>query len=289
MFTAFDNTEAFRFCVDQRRKTPDEQYQTKDLLFFLKRNPMKRLATYSVALLGLLAGQFCLTSCQNTDQRDIRDFYYPMRSLEDGTVYEYRSPTIDSLTPAYWYHRSFIQDEGVYLTSTYYEHKLEPLQLVKEEMVSNGMLVQDVFLYAPSDSTGRQDRIEVEVLQGAAFPFSVSDSSGVFLYKVRWSPPQDSGAIYTVTKNRRYTGDTIVNIFGKEREAVVFQVKELLEYDKNGVFEKQYGGQEVYAWGIGLVYYSKTVDEQMSWDYALVDRYPMDTLEQQFKQQLNLE
>ncbi len=285
---AFDNAEAARFCMDQRQKAPDEQYQTTDLLFFLKRNPMKRLTTYSVALWGILLGLSCLTSCQNSGQRDIRDYYYPMRSLEDGLVYEYRSPAIDSLTPAYWYHRSFIQDDGVYLTSTYYEHQLEPLQLVKEEMVSNGMLVQNLFLYAPSDSTGRQNRIEVQVLQGAAFPFLLSDSSGVFLYKVRWSPPQDNGATYTIIKNRRYTGDTLVNVLGKERKAVVFQVDELLEYDKNGVLEKQYGGQEVYAKGIGLVYYSKTVDDRMRWDYALTSRYPMDSLEQQFKQQLNL-
>ncbi|NBC07687.1 MAG: hypothetical protein GVY26_10890 [Bacteroidetes bacterium] len=250
---------------------------------------MKRLATFGVAFVGFLIGLSCLTSCQNSGQQDIRDYYYPMRLLEDGLVYEYRSPTIDSLTPAYWYHRSLIQDDGVYLTSTYYEHKLEPLQLVKEEMVSNGMLIEDLFLYAPSDSTGLQDRIQVEVLQGAAFPFVVSDSSGVFLNKIRWSPPQDSGATYTIIKNRRYLGDTLVNVLGEEREAVVFQVDELLEHDKNGVFEKRYGGQEVYAKGIGLVYYNKTVDEQMSWDYALAGRYPMDSLEQQFKQQLNLE
>jgi hypothetical protein len=251
-----------------------------------KRNPMKRLATYSVVLLSVWVG---LTSCQNRSQRDIRDFYYPLRSLQNGLVYEYRSPAIDSLTPAYWYHRSLIQDEGVYLTSTYYEHELEPLQLVKEEVVSNGMLVKDAFLYEAGDSSGRQPRIDLEVLQGAAFPFVVSDSSGVFLYKVRWSPPQDSGATYTVIKNRRYMGDTLVNVLGEEREAVVFQLKELLAYDKNGVFEKQYGGQEIYAEGLGLVYYSKTVDDRMSWDYALVGRYPMDTLEQKFKQQLNLE
>lgn len=249
---------------------------------------MKRLATYEAAYLGIWLVLFSLTSCQGGGAQDIRDYYYPLRALEEGVVYEYRSPAIDSLTPAYWYHRSFIQDNGVYLTSTYYEHELEPLQLVKEEVVSNGMLVKDVYLYEPSDNTGRQERIKVSVLQGAAFPFAVSDSSGVFLYKVRWAPPQDSGATYTVIKNRRYTGDTLVNVMGEEREAVVFQVKELLEYDKNGVFEKQYDGQEVYAKGLGLVYYSKTVDDQMSWDYALVNHYPMDTLEQQFKQQLNL-
>jgi hypothetical protein len=253
----------------------------------MKRNASRRMAGLG-STCGLLA-MLILISCQNDGKQDIRDYYYPMRSLEDGLVYEYQSPSIDSLTPAFWYYRSFIQDDGVFMTGTYYEHELEPLQLVREEMVSNGMLVKEVFLYEPGDSTGRQTRLDVEVLQGAAFPFEVSDSSGVFLYKIRWSPPSDSGATYTVIKNRHYAGDTIVNVLGKSRNAVIFQVQELVEYDKNGVFEKQFGGKEIYAEGLGLVYYNKMVDDQMSWDYALVNRYPMDTLEKHFKQQLNLE
>ena len=114
----------------------------------------------------------------------------------------------------------------------------------------------------------------------------MSDSSGVFLYKIRWEPPQDSGAVITLIKNRRYLKDTVVNVLGEEREAVVFDVQELLEYDQNGVFEQRYGGQEVYARGIGLVYYKKSVGDQMRWDYALHRRYPMTELEKQFEQQL---
>jgi len=237
----------------------------------------------------LLIASLSLTSCQEEGQRDIRDFYFPLRELEEGLVYEYRSPSIDSLTPAYWYYRSFLKEEGVFLTGTYYEFQLEPLQLVREELVSNGMLVQDVYLYEAGDSTGQQERTKVEVLQGSAFPFEVSDTNSVFLYKIRWSPPRDSGAVITLTKNRQYLGDTTVQTMGKNRDAVIFEVKELLEYDKNGVFEQQYGGREIYAEGIGLVYYNKTVSGNMRWDYALVSRYPMKELEQKFEQQLNLQ
>ncbi|TXB62006.1 hypothetical protein [Phaeodactylibacter luteus] len=231
-----------------------------------------------------------LPSCQSGSPKDIRDYYLPLKQLEDGLVYEYRPVAIDSLTPIYWFYRSYLREDGIYLTGTYYEHDLIPRQIVREELVSNGMLVEDVFLYeARADSSGLQDRTEVDVLQGAAFPFEVTDSNGVFLYQLQWSPPQDSGAVITLTKNRRYLKDTVVAVLGENLDAVVFSVQELLEYDQNGVFEQQYAGREVYAKGLGLVYYDKQIGPGMELSYALHRRYPMEVLEEQFEQKINHE
>ena len=233
-------------------------------------------------ILGLWAG---LSSCRADGPRDIRDFYFPLKALEDGLVYEYQPVGIDSLTPVYWYYRSLIQPGGVYLTGTYYEYDLIPQQLVREELVQNGMLVKDVFLYGPViDSSGQQARTAVEVLEGNAFPFEGADSTGVFLYKIRWAPPQDSGAVVTLIKNRRYLKDTAVQVLGEERPAILFDVKELVEYDKNGVFEQAYGGREIYAEGLGLVYYDKQIGEGLNLKYALQRRYPMNELEKQYEQ-----
>ncbi len=228
-----------------------------------------------------------LSSCRENGPKDIRDYYFPLRELEEGLVYEYEPVHLDSLTPAYWYYRSFIQEEGVFLTGTYYEYDLVPLQLVREELVRNGMLVQDVYLYEEeADSSGQQNRTAVEVLQGSAFPFEVTDSSGVFLYKIRWAPPQDSGAVLTLVKNRRYLKDTVVQALGENHDAVVFDVRELLSYDKEGVFEQEYGGREIYAEGIGLVYYDKKIGGSMALSYALKRRYPMNELEEQYEQRI---
>lgn len=228
-----------------------------------------------------------LSSCRENGPRDIRDYYFPLRELEEGLVYEYQPVHLDSLTPAYWYYRSFIQDDGVFLTGTYYEYDLVPLQLVREELVRNGMLVQDVNLYNEvTDSTGLQDRTAAEVLQGSAFPFEVTDSSGVFLYKIRWEPSQDSGAVITLVKNRQYLGDTVVQVMGESRDAIVFKVRELLSYDKEGVFEQEYGGREIYAKGIGLVYYDKKIGGSMMLSYALKRRYPMNELEELYEQRI---
>lgn len=228
-----------------------------------------------------------LSSCLESGPKDIRDYYFPLRELEDGLVYEYQPVEMDSLTPAYWYYRSFIQDDGVFLTGTYYEYGLVPLQLVREELVRNGMLVQDVYLYEEAtDSTGQQKRTAVEVLQGSAFPFEVTDSTGVFLYKIRWVPPGDSGAVITLVKNRRYLKDTVVMALGERHDAVLFQVQELLSYDKEGVFEQAYGGQEIYAKGLGLVYYDKNIGKGARLSYALKRRYPMNELEKQYEQRI---
>lgn len=231
-----------------------------------------------------------LSSCRENGPKDIRDYYFPLRDLEEGVVYEYQPVYMDSLTPAYWYYRSFIQEDGVFLTGTYYEYDLVPLQLVREELVRNGMLVQDVYLYdQATDSSGQQNRTEVEVLQGSAFPFKVTDSTGVFLYKIKWEPPQDSGAVITLVKNRRYLKDTVVQALGETHDAVLFKVQELLSYDKEGVFEQRYGGREIYAKGLGLVYYDKKIGEGIQLSYALERRYPMNELENQYEQRIRQE
>ena len=233
----------------------------------------------SIALLVI-----ALTSCRDNSVKDIRNYYFPLKLLKDGLVYEYLPVNNDSLTPAYWYYRSFIGEDGIFLTGTYYEQDLIPLQLVREELVQNGMLAQNVYLYGRPDSTGLQERVEVNILANNAFPFEVRDSSGIFLYKAQWEPESDPGASITLIKNRRYLGDTVLTYNDKRHKAVIFEVKELIEYDKEGVFEQEYTGKEIYAKGIGLVYYDKTISDEIAWAYRLHKQYPMEELEKQFKQ-----
>lgn len=245
------------------------------------KNLFCRTSVVCCCLLFLLAG-----GCRPDDgRRDIRDFYFPLKSLTDGLVYEYRPLRYDSLTPVYWYYRSLLLEEGIFLTGTYYEYDLTPQQFIREEMVSNGMLLEDIFLYE-TDSTGRQQQVAVEVLAGNAFPFAVSDSSGIFLYKVRWQPPSDPGATITLIKNRRFLGDTTLTIGEQKYDCIAFEVRELLEREENGYLEKEFSGLELYAKGVGLVYYKKDIADDLTLEYQLARRYPMTELEDQFRQQL---
>lgn len=234
---------------------------------------------------GLLLATLFLTFCRSDGQKDLRNYYFPLKALEDGLVYEYAPVGNDSLSPVYWYYRSFIGPDGVFMTGTYYEYDLVPLQMVREELVQNGMMTQSVYLYERAPDGGQQQRTDTKVVQSTAFPFEVSDSGGVFLYEIRWEPPQDSGAVISLAKNRRYLGDTTIVHNGERYPAVVLEVKELLEYDKNGVFEQSFRGREVYAKGLGLVYYDKQVADGLELAYELHRRYPMTELEAQFKNQ----
>ncbi len=233
----------------------------------------------------LLWGIISLLGCQNDAKKDIRDYYFPLKALEEGLVYEYEPVKMDSLTPAYWYYRSFISNEGVFLTGTYYEYELIPLQFVREELVKNGMLLSDIRLFEKMDSI-RQQQVKVDILSGNVFPFEVSDSSGVFLYKIQWRPLADTSALITLIKNRRFAGDTLVTLANKKYDAIRFEVKELVSYEKDGVLEQQYSSTELYAKGVGLVYFDKKITNELQWAYQLKARYPMAELEEKFKQSI---
>jgi hypothetical protein len=200
-------------------------------------------------------------------------------------VYEYHSVNNDTLAPEYWYYRSLRTDSAVYLVGTRYDAAtLTPRQLVREEMVFNGMVVNDLLLYE-TDSTGRQQPIQAQIIAGNIFPFEVRDSGGIFLYKATWQSPAQQ-ATYTLVKNRRYAGDTTFIFQNKTYDAVVFELKELVEQRQEGSLEQQYSSVEWYAKGLGLVYFKKNIAKNFVLEYRLAERYPMERLEQVFKKKM---
>ena len=215
------------------------------------------------------------------DQKNIRDYYFPLKQLKEGLVYEYQAIAPDSLAPYYWFYRSIIEEDRVFLTGTYYEVDLIPKQFTQEELVENGMLLDTLILYY-TDSTDRQQPIKVDIVAGNLFPFQVSLPSGVFLYNVHWQEPDDPTTTTTLIKNRRYLGDTTFVFQNKTYDCVVFDVKELVEVNQEGALEQQFSGIEFYAKGVGLVYTKRIINEHLSFEYALANRYQMDTLEQKF-------
>ena len=233
---------------------------------------------------GLLFSLIFFGSCEfEGGYRDIRDFYFPLRELKEGLVYEYRSVNNDSLAPYYWFYRTMPADSGMYLTGMNYGYDFVPTQFVQEEWVSNGMLLDTLFLYY-SDTTGRQLPLEVEIEAGNLFSFKAGPESGVLLYRVRWRDPYQPDVWTTVIKNRQFVRDTTWIWEGKPREAVVFHLKELFSIEDGGSLEQTYDGMEIYAKGLGLVYTKKTINENFILEYELADRYSMEVLEEKFRQ-----
>lgn len=224
--------------------------------------------------------------CQRDKRRDLREFYFPLRQLTAGLVYEYES-LVPGTPVAYWYLRSLLEPNGQYLTTTIYRPDFSPQQHAREQLVSNGMLLEDFYLYEEDTLSKRQLTVKGKIVAGNVFPFQVSNPPGVLLVRLEWNSQADPGAHYTVIRNRRFAGDTTVVVEGKKVPAIKFALKEAFEYDQNGVLAPPpYGGLEVYAQGIGLVFFRKTIGLGQELAYRLKRRYPMEELEKKFRQRL---
>ncbi len=241
------------------------------------------LMRFFLGILTFSGAVLLLVGCGKNDAKDIREYYFPLKQLKDGLVYEYQAVNNDSLAPNRWYFRSFVQDTGVYFTGTYYSPDLTPLQFTREEMVKNGMLLTDLYLYE-ADATGKQQRVEAQIIAGSVFPFEVRDSGGIFLYKISWKPISAPDTRITLIKNRRYAGDTTFVFQNKRYACAVFEVRELLEQEQEGFFEREFSTVEWYAKGLGLVYYRKNITDDFVLEYQLAKRYPMEELEKILRQ-----
>jgi hypothetical protein len=239
----------------------------------------------SIRLLLLVYAPFILFSCGGDQTRDIRDYYFPVRELTDGLVYEYRDLNYDSLTPDYWYFNSIPTDSAFYFTKAYYQNDFVPRQLYREEMVSNGILLQDLFLFE-SDSTNHQIQVKADILSPNSFPFEVADAHTVYLYKVRFQLPSQVNGQTTVIINRRFQGDTTYTYQGTTYPAVSFSLQGIAEQRDSvlGDIEPRFSGHEIYAKGLGLVYYERSYGpDAPGFHHQLVDRYPMSELAEQAK------
>lgn len=237
--------------------------------------------------LGLLV--FLINACTSDGKRKIQSYYYPLEDLKEGLVYEYQPINNDSLSVDYWYYRSLEKDGFTYLTANYYDESFTVQQFLREEVVSNGMLLDDMYLYA-FDTLGKQVQVPVEILSGSTFPFEVDEKEGgVFLYKVKWIVAPEPLTTATLIRNRSFLGDTTYVHKDKEYPCVAFEVRELVEsfIEGDGYAEPEFKGIEFYAKNIGLVYYRKQVSENFTVEYELVDRYDMDILEEKFKNSIS--
>ena len=223
-----------------------------------------------LCLLGVIVGLGCAAD------RELRPYYFPFKSLTEGLVYEYQ-PTDSIGTPFYAYYRTLYEDDKTYLTVMFYDHTYTPTQFVSERLVNSGALLERQFLYF-SDSTEKQVQIPVAVKSNNVFPFKLATDTppGVLLMEMSYRPPDQPDATLTLVRNRQYARDTTWTYRGEPYEAVVFTLRELIEHDREGTLEQEYGGTEIYAEGLGLVYSEKRISEGFQLRYVLADRYPME-------------
>lgn len=229
-----------------------------------------------------------LSGCLNEqNRRDIRGYYFPLEKLTEGKVYVYASVGNAGTDRIYWYHRSFLNGDKKIFSSTFYENYLAPLQHVQEEVVRNGLLLKSLFIYdLPDETRGyKQQRTDVKIVAGNSFPFEVRDSFGIFLYHIQWKAKEKDVASYRLIKNRRFIGDTIFTWNKQEVPAIFFKVREKIEAEKEGVTGQLFEGLEIYAKGIGLVYYEKQISKEVKVAYQLVKQISMESLEKKWEKE----
>ncbi len=234
-----------------------------------------------IVLIGLVFSCFQCKSDQKSDS--LKAYYFPIEELKDGMVYEFAS--LDNRKSVdYWFMKSIDLDTAIYLTAQVYNEDFEVQQFSREEIVQNGVLQLDNYIYE-IDSLGQQTRTDGQILSGNAFPF-LADTSTVFLMKIKWVYHVEPESSITLIRNRRFVEKTTRTYKGTDHDCIEIGIHELLNSSEDGDLEIQYFGKEIYAKNIGLIYYKKILNDDFSLEYQLKDRYPMNVFEEKFKTSL---
>ncbi len=239
--------------------------------------------TTTLAALAVVA---FFAACNNeTDGlRNIEAYYYPLGDLQDGKVYEYE-PLGDKNDPTVYWHYKSIKEKGArYLLGTSYGPTFNPDQFAREERVENGMLLSDFYVYE-TDAEGKSQQIRVDIEAANVFPFRVKPLGSALLTSLHWRPLGDTSSI-TLVRNRQFDSDTTFSFQGKKTPAVKFNTRELMDQEAAGHLELEFGGMEIYAKNLGLVYFRKDVSGQRRIEYQLKAVYSMAEFEAKFKAKL---
>lgn len=225
-------------------------------------------------------------ACQPKKKKEnIKAYYFPIEQLKEVSVYEYHSVNKDSLQIEYWIYKTEENDTATYLTGKFYDDQFYLLQSFTEEIVGNGSLMQDYFLYA-FDTTGNPIRIPTEILVPNVYPFEVQEAGGIFLFKLKWNAESEN-ATTTLIRNRRYIGKTNYLYKGKSQNCIEFELREIIDLhiEGDGHTEPELTGEELYAKDIGLIYYKKQISESQVLEFELVDIYDLEKFEEKLNEQ----
>ena len=244
----------------------------------------KIIAVRALPIIFLSFLIFFLFACGSGSKRDISEYYFPVKDLRGGKVYEYVVSQNDSVMPEYWYYRTFVRDSGLFLVGTYYDHRFQIGQIVREKITKSGALAKECHLYEADlspEAEGGQIHTTTIIDAANKFPFAVTDSVGVFLFKLQFHPPDDPKATIYVKRSRRFLGDAPDFEFdGKKYSCVKFSLREGIGNEKEGPKEVEALGEEWYAKGLGLVYYRKVYGGgSFKVEARLTDIFPMSELE----------
>jgi hypothetical protein len=222
----------------------------------------------------LLFSALLLTGCGQDN--DIRDYYFPVRELTDGLVYEYTNKgTLVEEPSEFWYFLGVDRDTALYLSSTHYADGMTPDQVSRERITNEGVHLEQLTLY-PLNLNGTRTQVEAEVLYARTFAFYLDDGEATG-YRVAFTPTENADATNYVTLDRRYRGDTTLTVMDESYAAIVFDLEgEVSQRDPlQGDISPTFTGYEIYAEGLGLVEYYRDLGAGGVSAGKLLRRIPM--------------
>jgi len=214
-----------------------------------------------------------ISSCRNASTpmpTSTRMFYFDALLLGGtGKVYIYE-PVADPLHPIEIWHNRFT---GGYRESTLY-HTLysedgKVLQDVAESIDKKGATLTKLELAYPSGDSTRF--LDAKIDQATMFLFGPPDTSIVAKYQVEYREPSDDSVRVILTRARRFVNEEEYVYQDKTYPALRYVVDETLETETEGFTESTWQTTEIYALGLGLVYYKKPINDQFVLEYRLKD------------------
>mgnify|MGYP007070993234 CR=1 FL=1 len=231
---------------------------------------------------------FALTlvvSCRvSQTEKPLEGYYFPIKSLKNGLVYAYQPLGPDSAAVEYWYFRSENRGGRPWLVSQFYRPDFSVGQLVEEEIFENGAVARNILLFEKDSASGKSVQIPTTIREGNVFPFEKLDSTENLRFSLDWHPLKDPAATIFLKRTRQFAGESEPFFFkNKSQKTVRFVLREVVGNQNEGNSEVEGHGGEVYAAGLGLVFYKKEFDGGLTMAYRLVDTFSMAELERRAK------
>lgn len=241
---------------------------------------MKTISLKSIFSLTLLSS-ILFSHCGNSDYIDIKEYYFPIETLKEGQVYEYRisDATGEKTSSRYKYYTTIETDSGKYFINNNYDPTFFNDQYVLNEVVENGILIKQYHMMALIPEK-EQEIVKAEIIKNNAFPFEVRKEGGVTPMEMRFSDPRDEKEKIRFIRERKYLGDTTFTFNNVDLPAVIFAANEIREFthEEEGDFDNTTFATEIYAKGLGLVSRKYNIGD-VQLESLLYDTFSMAKLE----------
>jgi len=231
-------------------------------------------------ILGILT--MVMSSCQSGP--NLKDYYFPVNSLQEGLVYEYSAAGDSEQPPHSWFYKSHTENGNQFLSGQYYNASGAVEQFTLEEITAARTLAREYRLIS-YDSTGRMKTADLKLIKNQIYPFGKPNTKTIERFKISWSDPIETQYTNELNRGRVFKQFTPCSYQGKEVDCAEFVMVENIEVEKknDGVQTLETTTKELYAKGIGLVYYQKKIGDNTAYTYELTDRISMIDFAKRYK------